>query len=424
MCHHPITLADGQTTSCRNCAKCIQTKINDWAARAELEGETARETVALTLTYAPFPDGSDPIGAVAFRYKDVSEFLKKLRVDYSRFYKVPADIRFLCVGEMGSQNKRVHYHILIFSRYKIEPLGEWIKDGKPVLNPYRVKRVEWTQWKHGFTFIDDFQQIQSDGMFLNYAQKRRLGIRYTVKYSQKDRFGVIKARGEKHEARAENWTGSKFNMSKRPAFGVPYIENILAEHRAANTCPVSLNIRLPVSGYYYPAGKIREWYIEQLHDLCEAIKIETGRYPAGYSTLLASIPETLADGSTNKDYERFIYGSEQQSDAEPLPFKLRPRFTTQSTILLSRCGSAFPCSSCREHATPEDIDRYRATLVKRRNSSAYQHEIDCQPNPLCILKDSPDLERVFNQRRAFLAFKNGVEDRDARSARSQNRADK
>jgi len=423
MCHSPITLEDGQVTSCRNCSKCIQTKINDWAARAELEGETAAECVALTLTYRPLPDGSDPIGAVAFRYKDVSAFLKKLRVTYTRFYKVPSDIRFLCVGEMGSENKRVHYHLLIFSRFKIEPLGEWSKFGKPVLNPYRVKQVEWTEWDHGYTFIDDFQQIQEDGLFLTYIQKRRKGIRYTVAYCQKDRFGIIKARGEKHEARAENWTGSKFNMSKRPAFGIPYLENHLAEHREALTCPLSLNIRLPSGGYYYPQGKIREWYIYQLRELCDFIKDQTGRFPAGYSTLLASIPETLADGSDNSDYERFIYGEIEQSDAPPRPFQLTPKFTSQATILLSRCGSAFPCASCREQATPEQLGELRDSLVKTSSGNAYRHEIEVDPNPCCLLKGTPDVERVFNQRRAYLSFKKRVEDRATRSARSQNRKD-
>lgn len=48
-------------------------------------------------------------------YKDVQDFLKRLRIGFSRYIKGKSDIKFFCLSEYGAKYYRPHYHLLLFT---------------------------------------------------------------------------------------------------------------------------------------------------------------------------------------------------------------------------------------------------------------------------------------------------------------------
>ena len=137
MCSNPIT-ANNVTFACRKCNDCLTTRKNGWVARAMAEKATSAHTYSVTLTY-----GSDTQekrdGAAAFRYSDVYYFLKRLRDRAKYKFGKEAYVRFLCAGELGSQNGRCHWHIVLYSNFDIASLGSF-KNFHTKKSRHRIRR--------------------------------------------------------------------------------------------------------------------------------------------------------------------------------------------------------------------------------------------------------------------------------------------
>jgi len=93
----PEYAAGLQDVRCRKCVNCLRMRQAQWMYRGAVEYTTSQRTWFITLTWG----GNEPR-----IYEDVKKYFKRLRKAHGTF-------RYLCTEELGDENKRIHWHILL-----------------------------------------------------------------------------------------------------------------------------------------------------------------------------------------------------------------------------------------------------------------------------------------------------------------------
>lgn len=122
---------------CGHCLLCTEKKKKSFAARCMMECQSHDYLpLFVTLTYMPedLPDNG------SLRYKDVMDFLKRLRINLERQYGYTGEIRYACGSEYGSKTHRPHYHLLIWGFPRTGKLWHFTN----------VRQFIRQCWKHGF----------------------------------------------------------------------------------------------------------------------------------------------------------------------------------------------------------------------------------------------------------------------------------
>lgn len=105
----------GFDIDCRKCLPCRLNTAREKAIRCWHESRVHKESIFLTLTYAPEHLKSDRLN-----YQDFQLFMKSLRELVTRDVtdlelKKELSISYMVTGEYGELNKRPHWHALIFN---------------------------------------------------------------------------------------------------------------------------------------------------------------------------------------------------------------------------------------------------------------------------------------------------------------------
>lgn len=119
MCKNPQQLPDGTLIGCRYCKQCRGRRVLDWSGRCIAESKTSKAASVVTLTYG----GGDTVRAAVLFYSDVQKLFKRLR-------KAGYPLKYLVVGEHGSEKGRSHWHVIIYWLDKPYPHIDW--GGRPV----------------------------------------------------------------------------------------------------------------------------------------------------------------------------------------------------------------------------------------------------------------------------------------------------
>jgi hypothetical protein len=129
---------------CRKCGECRNRRSKDWAFRLEHQVKVSDRVDFITLTYDTEHLRGSKNGFPVLVPRDVTLFLKKLRIEIVRntnkyYDKEPKPIKYYICGEYGEKRGRPHYHAIIYN----------------LPNDY-VKRVKLLQkaWEHGMVWID------------------------------------------------------------------------------------------------------------------------------------------------------------------------------------------------------------------------------------------------------------------------------
>ena len=135
MCISPCRLDNNQEVACRMCWQCRKRKVSDYVGRCIAEAKMSNKTLAVTLTYGDDKlKDHEKVHAVTLVYKDVQDFLKRLRKNYK--------VRYIVTGEYGSAKGRSHWHIILF-----------FKDSYPQVTSN--KRVDWKYWDKGHSYFQE-----------------------------------------------------------------------------------------------------------------------------------------------------------------------------------------------------------------------------------------------------------------------------
>ncbi len=114
---------------CGKCIQCLHSRAQSWTIRSSLELQKYKQACCLTLTYR---EKDLPENAV-LRYKDVQDFIKRLRWHLKKHTGQNPNIKYLCACEYGKKHLRPHYHIVIFGYF---PPDVPFYGGK--LRPYKI----------------------------------------------------------------------------------------------------------------------------------------------------------------------------------------------------------------------------------------------------------------------------------------------
>lgn len=95
---------------CGKCPPCRRKRVNDWVFRMQKEDERSSSSHFITLTYDTTEVPITKNGFMTLRKKDVQDFMKRLRKRQPK-----TKIKYYFVGEYGTNNKRPHYHAIIFN---------------------------------------------------------------------------------------------------------------------------------------------------------------------------------------------------------------------------------------------------------------------------------------------------------------------
>lgn len=140
---------------CGHCLGCKFDKAKDWATRCVCEMQYHKEACFLTLTYN---DKNYPGRLVKSHLID---FIKALR-------NRGVQCRYLGCGELGSQSKRAHYHLILFG-YRPDDLELHSRGSNGDLL-YISKDLE-KLWAKGFVMVGDVS-YQSAGYVARYTTKK------------------------------------------------------------------------------------------------------------------------------------------------------------------------------------------------------------------------------------------------------------
>ena len=196
MCIAPVKLDDGTEVGCRECWQCRKRRVNDYVGRCIAESKFSKKTYAVTLTY----DADQGVNAVTLIYKDVQDFLKRLRKKHK--------CRYIVTGEYGSAKGRSHWHIILF-----------FKDSWPEVTSN--KRVDWKYWKHGFCY---------------FQEPDWKGFEYCLKYVLKDQ--------------TSRQSDSHLAMSKKPPLGHEFFQQLAKQYVEQALVPQT---------YFYKFGDVRDY---------------------------------------------------------------------------------------------------------------------------------------------------------------------
>lgn len=169
---------------CGKCGKCQEARRNQWTFRNQVEHKHSISSHWITLTYNDenLPKLDDQ---AVLSKDDLQRFFKRLRK--SNAQKWEHQLRYYAVGEYGTNEKRPHYHILLYNCH-------------PSLYP-RIKAI----WGLGHVYLATITDAD---------------IHYTTKYHlNKDAQSIYPV--------------PEFTlMSRRPAIGYQYIEPNMELHRS------------------------------------------------------------------------------------------------------------------------------------------------------------------------------------------------
>ena len=342
MCTRPITL-DGNTFACRSCDACIASRRSGWIARAMAEKSIWPYTLCLALTYGEDTQASRDAASL-FNYADVSAFLKRLRQAMFRIDPT-SRLKFICAGEQGDRNGRVHWHLILYSDLDLTSVGSFSRLSGPVTDRSKMLsthgvggkkvRLHWTLWA----------KDESPIGFVTLQEPDQGGMSYVLSYCLKDQFTQSKSFGTARSGKVENFATGLFRMSKRPPVGHVWLMRKMEALDASGSVLPSLNLKVPeMSGYWYPSGISRATLLWGFQAINQRSRWYLGRNSPQWSSLLSS----LADNPVDLD---ILEPKHDKETFEEFAAKLHAKQAERvegwrHAEIRSTCGGHLPCDTC------------------------------------------------------------------------------
>lgn len=253
-------------------------RARQWGMRCLHEAKLWPHSVYVTLTYND--ECMPPFGSLSVR--DVQLFMKRLRKA-----KEPGRVRFFLGGEYGDENKRPHYHALLFNCQlnRLRSIGS-NKRGEPLYTSDELAELWSVDGKPMGYHTLGAVTFDSAVYCAKYALKKVNGPRKDAGH-----YDVYDEYGEVHERTPEFAV-----MSRRPGIGAGYIEKYGKEVLDLDSIVVNgKEVRPP--RFYDERLKAR---MGDAHDddallcLCESCKVKRARKRAALLLRDDNTPERLS----------------------------------------------------------------------------------------------------------------------------------
>lgn len=177
-CLYPVQLDERLTVPCGKCMACRISHSREWATRIVHEASCHEDNIFLTLTYSTENLPSDG----SLRKDEFTKFIKLLR-----YHIGDKKIKYYACGEYGEDNKRPHYHAIIFGLSKSDRptinkcwgkgfiyIGTVTYDSARYTADYVMKK-KWDLWER--KKIEPPFQLCSQGIGLEWLMKNEKQFR-------------------------------------------------------------------------------------------------------------------------------------------------------------------------------------------------------------------------------------------------------
>lgn len=198
---------------CGQCIECRIARSREWAMRCVHEAQLHEANSYVTLTY-------DPVHLPRDMSLDVSHFQKFVRRLRKRGHK----FRYFHCGEYGEENKRPHYHAILFGldfpdkiKWQKNASGQWVY----------MSRYLTEMWQKGFTTVGDVT-FQSAAYVARYMMKKATvpgSSDPEVRKQQEARFDERYLRFDQVTGEVLGYVKPEYvTMSRRPGIGSEWIK--------------------------------------------------------------------------------------------------------------------------------------------------------------------------------------------------------
>lgn len=265
---------------CGRCIGCRMEKARQWGLRCLHEKKMWPDNSYVTLTYAT--ENLPPGGTLSVR--DVQLFMKRLRKARNSCKENP--VRFFLGGEYGEENKRPHYHALLFN-VGFPDKKFWTKNKRD--EPLYTSEELSSLWSVdgqtlGFCSIGEVT-FDSAVYCAKYSMKKVTGDKADEHYCVYDSDGVL------HQRRPEFAV-----MSRRPGIGMPYYAKYGQEIRDHDSVVVNAKEVRPPK--YYDDQSVKFYAGEHSDDVlycrCDHCKLKRQRKKAALAAKDDNTPVRLA----------------------------------------------------------------------------------------------------------------------------------
>lgn len=158
----PETYRSGFNLPCGQCIGCRLTYSRNWAIRCIHEAQMHKKNCFITLTFNP--ESLQGRGVQSVKKRDFQLFMKRLRKKYGN------GIRYFHCGEYGEQQKRPHYHALLFG-HDFDDKKLWSK--RSDIRLYVSEELKQL-WPYGFSTIGEVN-FDSAAYVARYILKKQNG---------------------------------------------------------------------------------------------------------------------------------------------------------------------------------------------------------------------------------------------------------
>ena len=236
------------TIPCQQCIGCRLEKSRQWAIRCTHEAQLNELNAYITLTYNQEHLPVDQ----SINLRHFQLFMKRLRK------KAEVPIRFFHCGEYGDENKRPHYHAIIFG-FDFEDKTAWSKNQRGDII-YRSKLLEKT-WGLGFSTTGDVT-FESAAYVARYIMKKMTGPgaanHYKRPYQHIDPYT-----GEIHNV-VFDMTPEYTTMSRRPGIGSGWLKAFPKDTYPSDEIIMRGKKMRPPVFYDREYGKEQDWAADPL----------------------------------------------------------------------------------------------------------------------------------------------------------------
>lgn len=212
---------------CGRCIGCRMEKARQWGLRCLHEKKMWSHNQYVTLTYND--ESLPPGGSVCLR--DVQLFMKRLRKAKGSCKENP--LRFFLGAEYGEENRRPHYHALLFNcEFAARVFWSNNKRGEPLFTSRELSEL----WGQGHCSLGEVT-FDSAVYCAKYALKKINISEHSSPEARKEferRYVVYDENGEVYERDVEFAV-----MSRRPGIGANYYERFGAEVRSHDSVIVN-----------------------------------------------------------------------------------------------------------------------------------------------------------------------------------------
>lgn len=159
----PFAFAKGFNIPCGQCIGCRLNYSRQWAIRIVHEAQMHEYNCFITLTFSQehLEQRDNPLSLDVSEYQ---RFMKRLRKRFGN------NVRFFHCGEYGDQNKRPHYHAIIFGMDFPDKVLWSKRDGIRLYTSATLEEL----WPYGFSTIGDVT-FQSAAYVARYIMKKHKG---------------------------------------------------------------------------------------------------------------------------------------------------------------------------------------------------------------------------------------------------------